>query len=66
MHLENDINIDGSYYRTRVGEELNGWYLRQWAGVNSDTGNPMYLKGGEDNDPTIVNSLKLCITNTCW
>jgi len=53
----NDINIDGSYYRTRVGEELNGWYLRQWAGVNSDTGNPMYLKGGEDFDPTIVNSL---------
>ncbi len=53
----NDLNIDGGYTRSRVGEELRGWYLRQWAGVNSDTGNPMYYKGGEDNDMTIVNSL---------
>ncbi|MDC0593621.1 SusC/RagA family TonB-linked outer membrane protein, partial [Flavobacteriaceae bacterium] len=53
----NDLNIDGGYTRSRVGEELNGWYLRQWAGVNSDNGNPMYYKGGEANDMTIVNSL---------
>ena len=53
----NDLNIDGGYTRSRVGEELNSWYLRQWAGVNSDTGNPMYYKGGESYDMTIVNSL---------
>ena len=53
----NDINNDGGYYRTRVGEELNTWYIRQWAGVNVDTGNPMYYKGGDDHDMTIVNSL---------
>ena len=53
----NDLNLDGGYNRVRVGEELRGWYLRQWAGVNVDTGNPMYYKGGEDFDPTIVNSL---------
>jgi len=52
----NDINNDSGYYRTRVGEELNSWNIRQWAGVNSDTGNPMYYKGGEDFDMTIVNS----------
>jgi TonB-linked SusC/RagA family outer membrane protein len=53
----NDLNLDGGYNRVRVGEELRGWYLRQWAGVNSDTGNPMYYKGGEEYDMTIVNSL---------
>ena len=53
----NDINVDRGYYRTRVGEELDGWYIRQWAGVNSDTGNPMYYKGGETFDMSIVNSL---------
>ena len=53
----NDINNDSGYYRTRVGEELNTWYIRQWAGVNVDTGNPMYYKGGDDHDMTIVNSL---------
>ena len=53
----NDLNLDGGYNRVRVGEELRGWYLRQWAGVNSDTGNPMYLKGGEDYDMSIVNTL---------
>ena len=53
----NDLNLDGGYNRVRVGEELRGWYLRQWAGVNSDTGNPMYYKGGEDYDMSIVNTL---------
>ena len=53
----NDINVDRGYYRTRVGEELDGWYIRQWAGVNSETGNPMYYKGGETFDMSIVNSL---------
>ena len=53
----NDLNLDGGYNRVRVGEELRGWYLRQWAGVNADTGNPMYLKGGEAYDMSIVNTL---------
>ncbi len=53
----NDINLDGSYNRTRVGEPMGVWYIRGWAGVNSDTGNPMYYKGGA-TDPSmeIVNS----------
>ena len=53
----NDLNLDGGYNRVRVGEELRGWYLRQWAGVNAENGNPMYLKGGEDYDMSIVNTL---------
>jgi TonB-linked SusC/RagA family outer membrane protein len=53
----NDINLDGGQQRVRVGEELNTWYLRQWGGVNSENGNPMYIKGGEDFDMTIVTSL---------
>jgi len=48
----NDINLDGAYNRIRVGEELNGWYLRMWAGVNSQTGVPLYNLG-EKADGTI-------------
>ena len=52
-----DINLDGGYNRTRVGEPMGVWYLRGWAGVNSDTGNPMYYKGGATNPSMeIVNS----------
>ena len=52
-----DINLDGFYQRTRVGEPLNVWYIRGWAGVNADTGRAMYYKGGA-TDPSmeIVNS----------
>jgi TonB-linked SusC/RagA family outer membrane protein len=52
-----DINLDGSYNRTRVGEPMGVWYLRGWAGVDSATGDPRYYKGGA-TDPSmeIVNS----------
>ena len=52
-----DINLDGSYNRTRVGEPMGIWYLRGWAGVDSATGDPRYYKGGA-TDPSmeIVNS----------
>ena len=52
----NDINIDGGTQRTRVGEELRGWYMRSWAGVDSADGRPMWHKGGENNDMGIVKS----------
>ena len=52
-----DINLDGTYNRTRVGEPMGIWYLRGWAGVDSATGDPRYYKGGA-TDPSmeIVNS----------
>ena len=52
-----DINLDGSYNRTRVGEPMGVWYIRGWAGVDSATGDPRYYKGGA-TDPSmeIVNS----------
>ena len=52
----NDINLDGGTTRIRVGEELRGWYMRQWAGVNSQDGTPMWYQGGEDFDPSIASS----------
>ena len=52
-----DINLDGTYNRTRVGEPMGVWYIRGWAGVDSATGDPRYYKGGA-TDPSmeIVNS----------
>ena len=52
----NDINIDGGTQRTRVGEELRGWYMRQCAGVNSQDGTPMWYQGGENFDESIASS----------
>ena len=52
----NDINIDGGTTRTRVGEELRGWYMRSWAGVDSNDGRPMWHVGGENNDMSTVKS----------
>jgi TonB-linked SusC/RagA family outer membrane protein len=53
----NDLNLDGSYNRTRAGEGIGVWYIRGWAGVDSATGDPRYYKGGA-TDPSmeIVNS----------
>jgi TonB-linked SusC/RagA family outer membrane protein len=53
----NDINLDGGFSRTRVGEELDTWYMRSWAGVDSNNGNPMWHQGGDqENDMSIVTS----------
>jgi len=55
----NDINLDGGLSRTRVGEEIDTWYMRQWAGVNSEDGTPMWYLGADqasDNDMSIVNN----------
>ena len=52
-----DINLDGSYNRTRVGEPMGVWYIRGWAGVDSATGDPRYYKGGATNPSMeVVNS----------
>ena len=55
----NDINLDGGLSRTRVGEEIDTWYMRQWAGVNSNDGTPMWYKGADqaaDNDMSTVSN----------
>lgn len=40
-----DILSDNEYGPTtivRIGEDLNTWYMREWAGVDPDTGDPLW------------------------
>jgi TonB-linked SusC/RagA family outer membrane protein len=46
----NDINLDNSYYTTRVGHPQAQFYLRTWGGVDSADGRPYYLVGGDHRD----------------
>jgi TonB-linked SusC/RagA family outer membrane protein len=43
----NDINLDGFYTATRVGRPIYEYYLRQWGGVDSANGSPLYIVGGD-------------------
>jgi TonB-linked SusC/RagA family outer membrane protein len=47
LKLENDDDIvsDNAYGPTRivrVGEDLNSWYMRKWAGVDPENGEPLW------------------------
>ena len=41
------INLDSFFYANRVGRPMDVWNLRQWGGVNSETGMPYFIKGGD-------------------
>ena len=46
----NDINLDNSYYTTRVGYPQGQFYLRTWGGVDPADGRPYYIVGGDHRD----------------
>lgn len=40
----------------REGEDINTWYLRKWAGVNPDNGDPQWEKVDKDGNVTLTNN----------
>lgn len=50
--LENDV-ISGTKI-LREGESINTFYLRKWAGVDPETGNPTWYVNGVDGETTNV------------
>ena len=40
--LYNDQAINDGLLRREVGHDIDSWYMRKWAGVDPDTGNPLW------------------------
>lgn len=49
---ELDPNAGSSYKRTVVGGPIGEWYMRTWAGVDPDTGDPTWYLNGVDGEVT--------------
>ncbi len=47
-----DIDITSGQRKTAVGHPIYGWYQRKWAGVNPDTGQPMWYLNSKDGATT--------------
>lgn len=47
-----DIEITTSTRKTAVGQPINAWYMKKWAGVDSDTGLPQWYLNGKDGETT--------------
>ena len=56
LHNEVTELYGGSVYTTVTatsqGESLNTFYLRKWAGVDPNNGNPLWYKNGVDGETT--------------
>ncbi|HSO86373.1 MAG TPA: SusC/RagA family TonB-linked outer membrane protein [Draconibacterium sp.] len=48
----NEINIENLLRKVAVGHPVYGWYMRKWAGVNSENGNAQWYKNGVDGEVT--------------
>ncbi len=50
--LSNDEPIKTTYDIIEKGKPLTQWYLKKWAGVDPQTGAPLWYKGTEGNEVT--------------
>lgn len=48
LKLYRDQPIDRSYQRVAVGKDLNSWYMREWAGVDPNNGDPLWYVTKQD------------------
>lgn len=49
-----DINITTGTRRVEVGHPYYAWYMREWAGVDPDTGLPLWYLNEKDADGNII------------
>ena len=47
-----EINIETNSQKVAVGHSVYGWYMREWAGVNTETGNAQWYLNGEGSEIT--------------
>ncbi len=50
----NDIVISNSYKRVAVGHTYYEWYMREWAGVDPETGLPQWYVNETDDEGNII------------
>ena len=49
-----ELVIPGATTRTEVGHEIRGWHMRKYAGVDPQTGDPLWFVNGVDGETTNV------------
>ena len=49
-------DVISSWQIRREGEDINTFYLRKWAGVDPDNGDPLWEKVNEDGTVTTTNN----------
>ncbi len=47
-----DISIESEFQKVAVGHPVYGWYMRKWAGVDTETGNALWYINGERGEVT--------------
>ena len=52
-----NINLDSFFYANRVGRSIDTWYMRQWGGVNSDTGSAYFIEGGDADEGPVSEAI---------
>jgi TonB-linked SusC/RagA family outer membrane protein len=56
LALNNDTDIVYGHQIISVGSDLYSWYLRKWAGVDPQNGDPLWEVISESNGETFVNT----------
>jgi len=49
LSLNNNEDIASGNMRFSVGKPLRNWYMREWAGVDSENGKPLWVKWEDEN-----------------
>ncbi|WP_138431338.1 SusC/RagA family TonB-linked outer membrane protein [Fodinibius saliphilus] len=54
LSLNDGEDIPNGLQRIMEGSELQTWYMREWAGVDPDNGDPLWIKQTKDADGNVV------------
>ncbi|MBQ8047402.1 MAG: TonB-dependent receptor [Prevotella sp.] len=52
LKLSTDLPIEGTYYIIEPGHPYNQFYLKEYAGVDRETGQPLWYKNAEGDETT--------------
>ncbi|MTI87800.1 MAG: TonB-dependent receptor [Balneolaceae bacterium] len=54
LSLNDGEDIPNGLQRIMEGSELRTWYMREWAGVDSETGDPLWITQTRDSEGNVV------------
>ncbi|MCW9707993.1 SusC/RagA family TonB-linked outer membrane protein [Fodinibius salsisoli] len=54
LSLNNGEDIPNGNQRIMEGKDLRTWYMRKWAGVDPENGNPLWVKQEKDENGNVV------------
>lgn len=58
LSLNNGEDVLNGLQRIMEGNELRTWYMRKWAGVDPDNGDPLWIKQEKDKNGNVISEEK--------